>query len=154
MSRSRSRFHSLGSFIDFDPLLFFIYSVSVMVSWSRSRCHGHCVTVTFRSFIDFDPLLFSMNSVMATVSSLDAYLSLLRIPCCSLYLVYLSWSHGHCVTVTFRFFIAFDPLLFSMNSVMATVSRSRSHSHGVKGHSQIWLSLRQFARSITADLNQ
>ena len=31
-SRSRSRFHSLRYFIDFDPLLFFMYSVTVTVS--------------------------------------------------------------------------------------------------------------------------
>ena len=79
-SRSRSQFHSLRSFIDFDPLLVFMYSVTVAVSRSHSD--------------HIDPLLFSMNSVMATVhihSVTDT----------------LSWSrcHGHGVTVSIKLFI-------------------------------------------------
>ena len=105
-SWSRSRFHSLRSFIDFDPLLFFIYSsicrgVTVTVTVSQSLCHGpiqifHC----FRSTV----VLYEQcigHGVTVMVSR--------------------SRCHGHGVTVIvlqssvkvlFRYFIASEPVLF------------------------------------------
>ena len=92
-----SRFHSLRSFIDFDPMLLFMYSNGHGVTVLVSQSHAYL-------FIALDPLLFFIYSVMVTVS--------------------WSWCHGQSVTVTCISFIALDPLLFFLYSIMVTVSWS------------------------------